>query len=274
MDKLFSDLQNNIGIPNVQEISDGLNESKQDTNKDAEKLLKKQQISTEKLNSLLEQSLTAISCGPVCQKIKVGKELEQKYLDAQTNLKTAPIQLETTKKNYYVFTKGKPFYDNMLEEELKKKAEIMGKVLVENFNEEIVNAKTMNAYYNTDVNNSDYTKELYAVYLEKNKILQDGIKNHHADVLTNDRKTYYETEAIEELKNWHYFFLIIYYVIIFPLFIFMLFTKSSLHFLVKLFVIFLMTTYPLYIDSVLRKIYHFVYSVLWKQIPKNVYNDL
>ena len=263
MDKLFSDLPNNTKKP----------KKSSDTNKDSEKLLKKQQISTEKLNSLLEQSLTAISCGPDCQREKTKEELKKRYQDAETNLQTAPVQLETTKKNYYVFTEGRPFYNDMLENELKKKAEIMGKLLADNFRDEIINAKTMNAYYNTELINSDHTKELYAVYLEKNKVIRDNIKTNHSDVLTNDRKTYYETEALEDLKSWYTLFWYLYYLLVFPIFTFALIAKSSLHFVVRLIIVMIMIAYPYYIDFVARSVYNFFHS-LWRQLPKNVYNNL
>jgi hypothetical protein len=242
-------------------------------NNDTDTLMKKQQASTEKLNSLLEQSLTALSCGPDCQKIKIEGELKQKYMDAQTNLQTAPVQLETTKKNYYVYTEGRPYYDNMLEEELKKKADTMGQLLAENFHDEISNANTMNSYYNTALTNSSYTKELYKVYLEKNKLMQDTIRQHHGDVLTNDRKTYYETEAIEELRNWYSFFWYVYYIILFTVFSYVLFFKTQLNIFIRIIIFIIFIFYPYYIDAVLRHIYYFFHS-LWKQLPKNVYNDL
>ena len=267
MDKLFSDLQNKTN-----DTVDTVDPNKS-TNKASEKLLKKQQASTEKLTSLLEKSLNVLSCGPTCQKIKIGKELNQKYLNAQTNMQTAPVQLETTRKNYYVFTEGQAYYNNMLEEELKKKAEILAKLLADNFREEISNAKIMNSYYNTELTNSSYTKELYAIYLEKNKLVQGTIKIHHADVLTNDRNTYYETEALEELKNWHTFFWYSFYCFAMPLFAFTLFIKSSLHFIVRLVIVFVALMYPYFIDPMTRSVYNFFHS-LWKKIPKNVYNDL
>lgn len=263
MDKLFSDLQNNTNI----------NTNTNDYTKDADKLLQKQQISTEKLNSLLEQSLSALSCGPTCQKIKTSEELKQKYLNAQTNLQTAPVQLETSKKNYYIFTEGEPRYNDMLEKELKQKADMMGKMLADNFHEEISNAKLMNSYYNTELTNSAYTKELYSVYLEKNQEIQKNIKSHHADVLTNDRKTYYETEAIEDLRYWHSFFWFIYYFFVMPVFLFASVMKSSYHWGIRILIDFIAILYPYYIDFILRKIYGFFHSI-WIRLPKNVYNDL
>jgi hypothetical protein len=272
MDKLFTEIQNNLNTNDNGTITE-LTNINANTNENTENLLKKQQISTEKLNSLLEQSVNTLACGPTCQKAKIEKELKQKYLDAQTNIQTAPIQLETTKKNYYIFTEGKTYYDDMLEEELKKKAKIMGKLLAENFREEIINVKTMNAYYNTSLNNSDYTKELYAVYLEKNKIIQKGIKTNHSDVLTNDRKTYYETEAIEDLKGWYTLFWYIYYLFVMPIFIIVVILKITLHWAVRLIIIFIALSYPYYIDLIMRSIYGFSHS-FWRHLPKNVYNDL
>jgi hypothetical protein len=269
MDKLFTDLQNTAtNITNMAETKET-----SDTTKDSEKLLKKQQNSTEKLSALLEQSLNVINCGPDCQKEKITKELKKRYQDAETNLQTAPVQLETSKKQYYVFTEGRPFYNEMLEKELKIKAELMGKMIADNFRDEIINAKTMNSYYNTELINSDYTKELYAVYLEKNKVIQDAIKTNHSDILTNDRKTYYETEALEDLKNWYTFFWYFYYLVVMSIFAFAMFFKTSLHFIVRLIILFIVYLFPYYIDFIVRFIYGFFHSA-WKQLPKNVYNDL
>jgi len=123
MDKLFSNIQQS------------LNNMTQNDKKQT--LLQSQQLSQDKINELLEQSSEAIMCGPTCQKIKVTEDLKQKYLDAETNVQTAPIKLEQSKKNYYIFTEGRPYYDNMREEELKKKAEKISEIIEENFNNEI-----------------------------------------------------------------------------------------------------------------------------------------
>ena len=139
-------------------------------------LLKKQQISQDKINQLLELSSQELICGPDCQQQKISTELKQKYLDAQTNLQTAPINLENTKKNYYVYTEGGPFYDNMLETELQQKADTISTLLSENFNSEVSDANVMNVYLNTALINSKYTTELLENYLEKNKQLKLLIK--------------------------------------------------------------------------------------------------
>ena len=90
MDELFSSIQQNL------------------QNNDKTSLLQKQQVSQDKINELLEKSAEAMMCGPTCQKLKITEELKQKYLDAQTNIQTAPTKLEQTKKNYYIYSEGRP----------------------------------------------------------------------------------------------------------------------------------------------------------------------
>ena len=235
-------------------------------------LLKQQQKTTEKLTALLEQSTAALTCGPTCQKLKTIDDLKQKYLNAQTNMLTAPVKLENSKKNYYVFTEGEPYYDDMLETELKNKAEIICKKLADSFNDETVNAKTMNSYYNTEQSNSLNTKELYKIYLVKNKEIQKSIKEQRGDVLTNDRKTYYETEALNNLQSWHSFLWYIYYVI-FVIFVLVTIFNGSIGIPKKIVFIFLAIIYPYVINIIVKKIYELSHSA-WKRLPKNVYNDL
>ena len=142
MDKLFSSIQKNL------------------QQNDKSNLLQGQQISQDKITALLEKSANSLMCGPTCQKLKITEELKQKYLDAQTNLQTAPIKLDQTKKNYYVYSEGTPYYDNMLEKELKQKSKKIAELLSENFNDELSSALTMNSYLNTALINSSYTTEL------------------------------------------------------------------------------------------------------------------
>jgi hypothetical protein len=224
------------------------------------------------LTKLLEDSAAVLSCGPSCQKQKLGDDLKQKYLDAQSNIQRAPTQLENSKKNYYVFTEGEPYYDNMLEEELKQKSDMITQTLAANFNDEISNAKTMNSYYNTELENSSNTNELYKIYLVKNKEIQDSIKGHHGDVITNDRKTYYETEALEKLQSWYTFYWYVYYILFVILTIAIIF-NSSIGIVKKIIFLGLALVYPYIINPILHKIYGSIHS-MYKQLPKNVYNDL
>jgi hypothetical protein len=236
-------------------------------------LLQSQQINQDKINKLLEQSSEAIMCGPDCQKIKVSEELKQKYLDAETNLQTAPIKLDESKKNYYVYTEGRPYYDNMKEQELIKKANSIAKVLEDNFNNEVANASTMNNYLNTAIINSKNTTDLLKDYLNKNQSLKVKLRERRGDILTNDRKTYYETEAIDRLALWYRFYWYIYYILSVMLILAFIFSPSGLSLIAKIGVTILIIFYPYYVDYINKWVYG-EYTWVQNNIPKNVYNNL
>lgn len=262
MDKLFT---------NIQQTFSQLNPNP-NTNSNQD-LLNRQQISQEKINELLEQSSQALLCGPECQKLKVGEELKQKYLDAETNVKTAPVKLEQSKKNYYVFTEGRPYYDNMMETELKEKAKMIAKMLTENFENELTNANTMNSYLNTALINSENTKELLEEYLVKNQTLKTQLSNRRGDILTNDRKTYYETEATERVQMWYSFLWYIYYILILVLLLAFLFSPSNLPMYKKIAIFTVFLFYPYYVSYVVNWITE-TYRWFSSKLPKNVYNNL
>jgi|LakMenEpi03Aug12_release.lakeMendotaPanAssembly.Ray.scaffolds.fasta_scaffold08584_9 hypothetical protein len=255
MDKLFSSIQQTLQ-PN-----------------DKNSLLQNQQLNQDKINDLLNKSAEALLCGPDCQKMKITDELKQKYLDAETNIQIAPIKLEQTKKNYYVYKEGRPFYDNMLEEELKQKAEKISELLGESFNEEVSSANTMNQYLNTALINSEYTSELFKKYTSDNQELKLQLRNSRGDILTNDRKTYYETEALTQLKLWYRFWWYIYYILILVFTIALFVSPSQLTMIKKVVLFVLLIFYPYYIDYIVRWVQG-LYMSIYNRLPKNVYNDL
>ena len=240
------------------------------TNQD---LLLNQRKAQEQISTLLEQSAQALLCGPDCQKQKVTDELNQKYLNAQTALQTAPINLETTKKNYYVYTEGEPAYNNMRETELKQKAETMAALITDSFNEELTSALTMNKYYSTAIINSSYTKDLLIEYIEKNKELNIQLRDRRGDILTNDRKTYYENDALDSLKLWHRFWWYVYYILVLVFLLSIFLVKSQMTNGKKLILTVLLIFYPYYIEFIVNWTYE-LYAYIYTNLPKNVYNNL
>ena len=258
MDNLFSSIQQSLN-----ELSKN----------DKQTLLQNQQISQDKINELLEKSSEAIMCGPTCQKLKASEELKQKYLDAETNMQIAPIKLEQSKKNYYVYTEGSSYYDNMREEELKQKAETVSKMIEENFNNELLSANTMNSYLNTALINSKNTTELLHEYSEKNMILKSKLRDSKGDILTNDRKTYYEMEALERLQSWYRFFWWIYYLLVICFILALILSPSDLSFIKKIILAIVFVFFP-YLFHITTHICYNIYTWLLQKIPKNVYNNL
>jgi hypothetical protein len=236
-------------------------------------LLQQQQDTTNKLNDLLSKSANSLMCGPTCQKLKTSDELKQKYLNAQTTMQTAPIVLEETKKNYYVYTESQPYYDSMIETELKNKAVKITELIGEKFNEEVANAETMNAYYNTALINSSYTSELLSNYIAKNIAVELQLKNNRGDIITNDRKTYYETEALHSLQQWNRFWWYIYYILYIVILLFIVINNVWTNTVINIIkiVIFLFLPYIIHLISILL---YKLYITIKQQVPINIYNTL
>jgi hypothetical protein len=256
MENVFSNILQNMNIPQ---------------NKD--NLLQNQKINQESINELLNTSMQSIICGPDCQKQKITDELKQKYLDAETNMQTAPIKFEENKKNYYVYTEGSTYYNNMLEDELKEKAEKITILLTKNFQEELKTANTMNSYLNSALINSENTKELLASYVDENNKLKLKIKNTYGDIITNDRKTYYETNAFDRLRLWYNVFWYIFYFLVVILIISLFVVKNQFTLMKKIIIIILFIFLPYYTNYIFRFFYN-IYKKLYNIFPKNVYNNL
>ena len=171
-----------------------------------------QDETTAQLNKLLQQSSQALSCGPDCQKEQKMSELKQNYINAQTNLESAPVVLSTAEKDYYTYTQGTAGYNKIINSELEKKATILTDVLFKNFNNSIADTTHLVDIYSNLSNNYSHINELYKDYIAKNKDLKYKIQLTNSNILTDDRKTFYEIQQIQHLKNWHTFFKWIYFI--------------------------------------------------------------
>ena len=236
-------------------------------------LMAKQTNTNTQINDMLNQSLAAITVSPEAQRQQTMDNLEQQYLAAQTNLQTAPVQLETTKKNYYVYKVGETNYNNMQEQEVQQQANLITQQIANKFNEETNNAHLMNSYYNTEVINSANTIELYEEYLKKNADLEKSIKELHGDVLTNDRKTYYENDAIDNVKLWRKFFKICYYILVVAYIISIFVSTSEMSRVKQIVIAIILAVYPFIIDPIVKWLYS-MYLSLKNNAPSNVYMKL
>jgi hypothetical protein len=240
------------------------------TESQKEQILNKQRETAAAINALIEQSRDALLCGPDCQTNKTATELEEKYINAQMEMVKAPSDLANAKKNYYVFTEGQSKYNDMLEEELKQKANKIGDLIKVKFNEEVEQAKILNVYLNSDIINSKNTIELYKTYFTKNETTENLIKHSHGDILTNDRKTYYENQENDSLKGWYTILLTSYYIIALVYFGKCILSYHLLPTKIKIGIVIFLIIIPYIIDPITR----FIISIIKKigeLLPKDVY---
>jgi len=224
-----------------------------------------------KFNDLIEQASQALSCDAECMKLKEINKLKQNYINAQINLASAPAKVELAEKNFVVYTKGKVVYDELMDIKLYNKAQQIADKFTEIFDKEVAAAdKQINNYAALLVNYKNVV-DLYLKYRKENIMLFKKLKEQTNDVLTNERKTYYEDQQIDNLKFYYFYFLLTLYIICVICFaVFSLIYPSQMNWKVRLALLLLLLILPLISTRILGLIIY-LFIQLYSLLPKNVY---
>lgn len=225
------------------------------------------------INKLLQQASKSIMCGPECQKNEKMEKLYKAYLDSKTNLISAPQQVETSAKKYYMYAEGSKGYNNYLNKSLDEKAETLANVIEDTFNNSLNNANSTLELFNGIVVNYNSVVELYEKYSNENTILERKYKNEKNDVLTNDRKTYYTNQGIDNLNNYYKYLLLFYICIVLIYIISLFFIKNNISLIKKSFIIICLILYP-FIIIPLYKFVAYYFIIFISMFPINAYKRL
>ena len=166
-----------------------------------------------------------------------------------------------------------PEVDPKLAEKLAAAADIIVAKYTSDFNTKFAATNTLNTFYNTELINSKNIHELYGVYTKKNIDLDGHIKEVHSDVLTNDRKTFYEMGALEVLVNWNYFFLYMYFTFFAAFVLGIIFSENTLPKYQSISLAIILFFYPFLISPIVQLLSGWVIYA-GNLYPKNVYNSL
>jgi hypothetical protein len=231
-------------------------------------------IDMNKFNTIIsEQASDAIMCNSKCRKQREADKLQQNYVNAQTNLNSASNQVQVAQKNYVTFTKGESGYNDLLDNELQEKAQIIADKFTENFEADVEKIKTKIDTYQGLLLNYKNVAELYLKYKKENIELIKDLKNESNDVLTNERKTFYEDQKIYDLKSFYYYILLTIYIIcLISFIIFTLIYPSQTNLIGKFVSIIGFILLPFFSTWILGKIIYLIYT-LYELLPKNVYGQ-
>lgn len=222
-------------------------------------------------NLFLEKAKEAVMCDSNCQNQKKTEELKEKYLASQTNLASANNQVYVAEKNYLTFTKGELEYNNKNEEDLHKKAQVIISEYIKSFNKDSKQINLQIDTYNGLVANYKNVIELYLKYKKENLELSKEFKNSSSDVLTNERKTYYENQGIDSLSFVYYYVLFIIYVIfVIGYLITAIFYQSQINWKYRVLYFILLFILPFISTWILEYIIYIIYYI-YNLLPKNIH---
>jgi hypothetical protein len=230
-------------------------------------------IDINKFNDFLNKANEALSCDASCQENKKSNELKRKYLESKTNLLTAPEQVEVSFKNYLTYTKGDNAYNEYHDKQLEMKANTAVTKFRDNFHEAIKKTAELYDTYSGLLLNFNHVSDLYIKLVQENTKLELEVKNKFSDVLTNDRKSYYEDQNIDNLRFYHKVFMGLYIIIliVFVISIFMFPSSLSKGILFAILIIFII--YPFVCNKIFLFLFN-IYNSFLGVLPKNVYKDI
>lgn len=235
--------------------------------------LQNQESQVNQVNQLIQKANEAITCGPACQEQTKIEDLQKKYLNAQANVATAPQQLENAEKEYYTTSKGEAYYSDFLRNKLQGKADILGNTLKSNFQKNIQLTTDFSQTYDSLSSNYQHILELFNGYVKSNESLKGELNGVQKDIVTNDRKTYYEYEHFTSMKNWYYLFKWIYIILVFVFILGIFLVRNSYSLKYKIFLLVIFILYPFVIDFIV--LYLIQLSLrLYSLLPTNIYTNL
>jgi len=221
-------------------------------------------------NTILDQARESVSCDAACQYRKKAQDLKDKYMNMLQGEKTLPEDLRKAEKNYIVFTKGQNAYNDVLDNQLKNKAQQITSTILDNFNKDGNKITTDINSYNVLLLNYKNVLDLYKRYKSENDELKKNIQEEGNDILTNERKTYYENEGYTTLNTFYYVLTIIYIIVLIVFLGSIFMFPSEMKMMVKFGILFgLIILYFIspYLLSTIVSIVYFIYN----KLPKNVH---
>jgi hypothetical protein len=222
-------------------------------------------------NSLLEKATDAVLCNSDCQRQRTAERLNRAYLNAQTNLASASNQQQVAQRNYVVFTQGNSGYNNLLDAQLTREANEIATAFTNIFNAESRNVERQINSYQGLTTNLQNVVDLSEKYKTENKELFNELKEETNDVLTNERKTYYENQNVEGLSFYYYYFLLtIYYICVICFGFFTLVYPSQTNWKIRLAIFIGFIFLPFFSTLFLSIIVYLSYKI-YNLLPKNVY---
>lgn len=238
-------------------------------------MLIKQQELTNQINQLVAQSSQSLLCGPgtECERAKNTEDLQKKYLAAQTTVQNAPYLESHAEKDFYVYTQGDAAYNALVNKRLREKAEAKANEFLSTFNENVTNATQLNDILSSLTTNYQHVLELSNTYLEENSILKAKIETFGTDLVTSDRKTFYEIQNYDILKSWYTIWYWMYYVLVVVFAVGIFISKSSYSLIAKIGLLVLFALYPYIINYIVFYLLKTIANVV-SLLPKNIYTNL
>jgi len=163
-------------------------------------------------------------------------------------------------------------YNKMVLDEATILADEMVKAMQKKFDDIVIDKERQIEVNDSLETNYQRMNDLYDEYSEENDKMERFLKKVKDDIVTNDRKTYYEQQYIDSLENRYYWYRFIYIFLLLIIIGIILF-KYSGSWIKKLLIIVCFILYPIFIVPIVIYLIQCVKYILGF-FPKNVYRKV
>lgn len=175
-----------------------------------------------KLNNIITQAsdfLTECQVGQPCY----IEQLKAAYDKAKYDLLSDPDRVKKTRKEYIVAKYGEFEYNNMIKNEAYQEAEKEILLLIEDYINTLRMVYTQTDALNTAIEGSGYMDDVLVQTVSNNAYTEQRVTQLTNDILTNERKSYYEQDKYNDLKSWYciWFWVYIFLWVIYSLSLFL-----------------------------------------------------
>lgn len=162
-------------------------------------------------NQLIEQANKASVCDANCMKNRNSQGLQQKFEAAEKNVINAPTNLNTARRNYFVYSFGKAHYDSYKEKQVKTSVDTLAQKLTANHKEftNVIN-NNIDSYSVSSIYYKNML-DIFAKYDNDNKNIAVQIDDQRNTSNLNARRIDYESDEIERMNSYHSISLICYF---------------------------------------------------------------
>lgn len=227
----------------------------------------------DKFNNLISKASEAASCDANCQKAKTLRELEEKLKQSKINLMTAPKQVEIAYKNMYEFKNGELAYNELHDARLEAEGKKIIGEFTNDFKTNMAKIKTSLETYEGIVKNYDNIYNYSAELKKETLLLEKKFKKTGEGITTNERKSYYEDQGIDQLNFFYRIFLYMYLLLILAFIICIFAVPSNTGKPAQIGILIFLIIYPF----ISTKIFLFImqmYKKIVEMLPKNAYKTI
>lgn len=209
-------------------------------------------------------------CGAQCQREKKITELRQIYEVKKTNEETADQQLLAAHKNWITYEYGRDRWKQIQTEKFRKEAEKWKRATMSNWYKSTREIGEDIDNYGELFNTLTELEDFYKRMIISNEVLQKEYDAERNDIVTDDRKAFYEMQGSDELKWWHYWMKWLYIFIIIAFILACFLTPTTYSWKVRIALIVLLLVYPVVISYISLSSFASIRAAL-QMLPYNTY---